>query len=160
MCGICGVVQADPQATVSRATLKRMCDTLTHRGPDDGGVVALDEAGLGHRRLSIIDLSNRAHQPMVSGSGRFWVTYNGEIYNYRTLRRELESCGHRFRSDSDTEVLVEGLDAWGLRGLLPKLDGIFAFAAWDRKHRTLLGARDQLGVKPFYYCQGPDRFVG
>lgn len=153
MCGICGVVYAHPQRKVSEETVLRMRDVLTHRGPDDAGVYIDGPVGLGHRRLTVIDLSSRARQPMVSGSGRYWITYNGEIYNYRTLRAQLSARGHKFRSDSDTEVLVEGLDEWGFPQLLQKLDGIFAFAAWDQKERRLLAARDPLGVKPFHYCE-------
>jgi asparagine synthase (glutamine-hydrolysing) len=151
MCGICGVVYADPQREVARETIVRMRDVLEHRGPDDAGLHVEGPVGLGHRRLSIIDLSERAHQPMASASGRYLLTYNGEIYNYQAIRDDLKALGHAFRSDSDTEVLVEGLDEWGLSGLLPRLDGIFAFAAWDRQERSLLAARDPLGVKPFYY---------
>lgn len=151
MCGICGIVYSDSKRQVSEYRLRRMRDVLTHRGPDDAGMLIEDAVGLGHRRLSIIDLSERGHQPMNSRSGRFCITYNGEIYNYPALRDELLMGGHQFRSDSDTEVLVEGLEEWGLLGLLSRMDGIFAFAAWDRLERKLLAARDHFGVKPFYY---------
>ena len=133
-----------------------MRDVLHHRGPDDAGLRIEGGVALGHRRLSILDLSERGHQPMDSGSGRYCIVYNGEIYNYRDLRAELD---REFRSDSDTEVLVEGLEAWGLDKLLARLDGIFAFAAWDRKERRLLCAVDPLGVKPFFYAETPEQFA-
>ena len=159
MCGICGVVNRDSGSHVRTETIQRMCSALAHRGPDDSGEIIEGPVGLGHRRLSILDLSARGHQPMTSKSGRFSITYNGEIYNYRDLRKELQKSGCLFNSDSDTEVLVEGLEHWGLTGLLSRLDGIFAFAAWDRSERRLLAARDPLGVKPFFYKIGPEQFL-
>jgi asparagine synthase (glutamine-hydrolysing) len=159
MCGICGIVNTDRGRLVSSDQLVAMRDTMVHRGPDDAGVMVEGHVGLAHRRLSILDLSERGHQPMKSSSKRFCVTYNGEIYNYRVLREELHSLGHDFRSDSDTEVLTEGLEAWGLSKLLSKLDGIFAFAAWDAQERQLVAARDHLGVKPFYYSWTPRQFL-
>ena len=155
MCGICGIVYSDQARTVSEQQVVAMRDVLAHRGPDDAGVFLEGPVGIGHRRLSIIDLSARARQPMTSASGRYCLTYNGEIYNFRQLREELEARGHRFISESDTEVLVEGLDEWDIPELLRKLDGIFAFAAWDRHERRLIAAVDPLGVKPFHYAATP-----
>jgi asparagine synthase (glutamine-hydrolysing) len=159
MCGICGIVNTETGRSVSPAQLELMRDTMIHRGPDDAGVMIEGRVGLGHRRLSILDLSERGHQPMDSASKRFCITYNGEIYNYKDLREQLRALGHAFRSDSDTEVLAEGLEAWGLSTLLSKLDGIFAFTAWDRQEQTLLAARDQLGVKPLYFSWTPQQFL-
>jgi asparagine synthase (glutamine-hydrolysing) len=163
MCGICGywtgarLVAADEQAMVAR----RMADTLRHRGPDDAGVWVDEDAGLslGHRRLSILDLSPQGHQPMVSGSGRFVLSYNGEIYNFASLRRELESAGAVFRGRSDTEVLLAGIEQWGLPGTLERAEGMFALALWDRRARTLSLARDRAGKKPLYYGHAGRSFV-
>jgi asparagine synthase (glutamine-hydrolysing) len=129
-----------------------MAHTLRHRGPDSSGVWSDPEAGIafGHRRLSIIDLSREGHQPMVSPSGRFVITYNGEIYNFLALRRELEALGYAFRGHSDTEVMLGAIDSWGLEATLSKLTGMFALALWDRESRTLHLVRDRLGKKPLY----------
>ncbi|MCH8063486.1 MAG: asparagine synthase (glutamine-hydrolyzing) [Chloroflexi bacterium] len=159
MCGICGLVNADSGRPVPAEQIRRMRDVMVHRGPDDAGEFLEGPVGLGHRRLSILDLSPRGHQPMSSASGRFWITYNGEIYNFRRLREDLEAKGYRFKSESDTEVLVNGFEEWGLAGLLPRLDGIFAFAVWDRAEQRLSAARDQLGVKPLYYTTSPQGFA-
>jgi asparagine synthase (glutamine-hydrolysing) len=158
MCGICGIVFRDRERTVDERTLIRMRDTMIPRGPDDAGIAIEGQWGLGHRRLSILDLSSRAKQPMTSASGRYCLTYNGEIYNFQQLRDELRGRGHDFRSEGDTEVLVEALDEWGLDETLRRIDGIFAFAAWDGRKRQLLAARDQFGIKPFYYAQRPEAF--
>jgi asparagine synthase (glutamine-hydrolysing) len=130
-----------------------MADTLEHRGPDDAGSWVDAGAGLalGFRRLSILDLSPLGHQPMTSESGRLVVAFNGEVYNFRELRRELEGLGHRFRGHSDTEVLLAACEQWGAGGALPRLEGMFALALWDRRARRLTLARDRLGVKPLYY---------
>ena len=130
-----------------------MAGTLDHRGPDDAGrwVDAAAGVALGHRRLSIIDLSAAGHQPMTSACGRFVITYNGEIYNYRELRQILEPRGHRFRGHSDTEVLLAAIAEWGIEETLPRLHGMFAFAFWDRSARRLILARDRVGKKPLYY---------
>ena len=132
-----------------------MSGALRHRGPDAAGGWLDPDAGiaLGHRRLSIIDLSENGAQPMVSRSGRRVISFNGEIYNFRELRRDLEAqinvCG--WRGHSDTEVLVEAIDHWGLAETLPRLNGMFAFAVWDRERRELSLARDAFGEKPIYY---------
>lgn len=150
MCGIAGILNLDdePAPTV---TLQRMTDALSHRGPDGDGFFVEGGLGFGHRRLAIIDLSPAGHQPMQSADGRLIVTYNGEIYNFRELRIELEALGHRFRSRTDTEVLLAALAQWG-EAAIPRLNGMFAFALWDRQRRELLLARDRYGVKPVYYA--------
>ncbi len=153
MCGIAGYVLLNPTVggfDPSRR-LRAMIGTLRHRGPDDEGVWSDDRCGLAHARLSIIDLSPAGHQPMGTEDARYWVSFNGEIYNFADLRRELESHGRRFRSHSDTEVLIEGYAVWG-DGLIDRLRGMFAFAIWDRAERRLLLARDRFGKKPLYWA--------
>lgn len=154
MCGIAGILHrgAHPDAT---GRVKAMADSIPHRGPDDEGFWADGDVALGFRRLSIVDLAT-GHQPMSNEDGTVWVVFNGEIYNHRTLRRELEQAGHRFATDhSDTEVLVHGYEQWG-EGLLPKLNGMFAFAIWDTKCRRLMLGRDRLGIKPLYLAERAD----
>jgi len=140
---------------IAPQTILRMTRALSHRGPDDEGVWVDPEAaiGFGHRRLSIIDVSAAGHQPMQSASGRFVITFNGEIYNYPDLRAELEAQGHQvaWRGHSDTEILLAGFDFWGVRSTLERAKGMFALALWDKKDRTLVLARDRLGEKPLYY---------
>jgi asparagine synthase (glutamine-hydrolysing) len=149
MCGIAGF-----SGNLEIQVLRRMADSILHRGPDDEGEFhdAGKGIGLAHRRLSILDLSPTGHQPMMSEDGSVVLVFNGEIYNFRELRTELESRGHRFRGHSDTEVLLALYMAKG-EHLLPYLNGIFAFALWDARQRTLLLARDGLGVKPLYYAE-------
>ena len=149
MCGIVGILSSD---RVDQAVVRRMRDQLVHRGPDHGGDWRSDDGqvGLGHRRLAIIDLDAAANQPFLSADGRFAITFNGEIYNYRHLRRMLEEDGVVFRTQSDTEVLVEAYRAWDADCLLA-LSGMFAFAIWDSRERTLFCARDRAGEKPFHY---------
>jgi asparagine synthase (glutamine-hydrolysing) len=151
MCGIAGVI--DPAGgPVDRALVRAMTATLARRGPDGEGYWNGPGVGLGHRRLRVIDLSAAADQPMGNEDGAVQVVFNGEIYNFADLRAELAGAGHRFRSRSDTEVLVHGYEAWG-DGLLDRIDGMFAFALWDARQRRLLAARDRMGKKPFYYAQ-------
>lgn len=149
MCGIAGVLDTTG-APVSIASLKRMTDCVAHRGPDGEGHYAFGPVGLGHRRLAIIDLSDAGHQPMASEDGSVMLTFSGEIYNFQPLRAELEALGHRFHSQTDTEVLVHGYEEWGDDTLL-RLNGMFAFALFDRPRRRLLLARDRYGVKPLYW---------
>ncbi len=154
MCGLTGIVDSSglPAETLRRH-VTRMAATLAHRGPDDSGVWVDESAGiaLGFRRLSIIDLSTAAHQPMMSGDGRYVLILNGEIYNYRDLRGELQQQGARFRSFSDTEVVLESIAAWGPEPAFCRLWGMFAIALWDRFDRLLYLARDRVGKKPLYY---------
>ena len=157
MCGITGLIHLDG-APVSPAILKKMTDAISHRGPDGEGQWVDRNIGLGHRRLAIIDLSPAGHQPMVSSDHRYVITYNGEIYNYRELRAELEAEGFRFRSQSDTEVLLNSISAWGTKAL-DKLNGMFAFALWDKQEQKLLVARDRYGIKPLYYSLSGNTFA-
>lgn len=136
---------------VSPAILKAMTDAIAHRGPDGEGHWVEGSVGLGHRRLAIIDLSPAGHQPMLSHDRRYVLSYNGEVYNYRELRVELETLGHRFYSTSDSEVVLCALSQWGLDALL-KFNGMFALAFWDRQEKSLLLARDRYGIKPLYYA--------
>jgi asparagine synthase (glutamine-hydrolysing) len=158
VCGICGIAFADATRVADRRVLNSMRDTLIHRGPDDAGSYVAPGIALGVRRLKILDLSDRGHMPMSTADGRYWIAYNGEIYNYQELRSGLETRGYRFRSDADTEVL---LNLFADRGpaMLDELNGMFAFGVWDTRERTLFLARDRLGVKPLLYWIGPDRFL-
>src|SRR5689334_5893855 len=154
MCGIAGIVGS---SRIDREVLERMTNAVAHRGPDDLGLwVDVDAGiGLGHRRLAIVDLSPAGHQPMVSHGGRFVLTFNGEIYNHADLRAELEAAGAvpdgGWRGHSDTEVFLEGIVTWGLAETLRRSAGMFAFALWDRRERTLSLVRDRFGEKPLYY---------
>ena len=151
MCGICGIAFADGNRSVPLELLRRMNETLRFRGPDAEGVHVDGGTGLGHRRLSVIDL-NGGTQPMTDPSGRVAVTFNGEIYNFRELRKELQAAGFPFRTASDTEVLLLGYLHWG-EEMVERLLGMFAFGIWDRGKETLLLARDRLGVKPLYWAE-------
>jgi asparagine synthase (glutamine-hydrolysing) len=149
MCGICGKLNLDRQAPVDRRELEAMTDTIRHRGPDDEGYYLDGPVGLGFRRLSIIDLSG-GHQPMSDQDETVWVVFNGEIYNFLELRKELEGFGHVFRTRSDTEVIVHGYKQWGDE-VLNRLNGMFGVAVWDVRQRRLLVARDAFGIKLVYY---------
>lgn len=155
MCGISGIWERNG---CSLQDLKRrasaMTQTLSHRGPDDSGVWLSEQAGIafGHRRLAIIDLSSMGHQPMVSANGQYTITFNGEVYNFRELKAELERCGVQFRGHSDTEVIVEGFAQWGVKSTIARLNGMFAIAAWDAGERQLFLARDRMGEKPLYWA--------
>jgi asparagine synthase (glutamine-hydrolysing) len=163
MCGIAGIF--DPLATTDAqalaSSLARMTAALSHRGPDDSGEWIDASAGmaLGHRRLSVIDLSPAGHQPMVSHAGRYVLSYNGEVYNFARLRAELERTGVRFAGHSDTEVLLAGIETWGIREMLHRCNGMFAFALWDRRQRTLTLVRDRIGEKPLYYGRAGPHIV-
>jgi asparagine synthase (glutamine-hydrolysing) len=149
MCGLTGVFDCSGQP-VDAAVLRRMTMALAHRGPDGDGFFVDGGIGLGHRRLSIIDLSEAAAQPLPNEDGTVQLIYNGEIFNFRELRSELEDRGHRFRSKTDSEVIVHGYEEWG-DDCVTKLNGMFAFALWDSRQRRLLLARDRYGIKPLYY---------
>lgn len=149
MCGIAGLVRTDLEA-VSPVVVQRMTDAIAHRGPDGSGHWCEGPVGLGHRRLAIIDLSPAGHQPMQSPDQRYLLTYNGEIYNFRELRTELEGLGRQFHSQTDSEVVLAALAEWGV-GALARFNGMFAFALWDRHARRLTLARDRYGIKPLYY---------
>ena len=154
MCGIAGLLSSHA-LTAERVSddLQKMTRMLIHRGPDDGGVWcdAAAGVGFGHRRLSIVDLSPLGHQPMGSRSGRYTITFNGEIYNYRELRAELNALAHTFRGTSDTEVLLAAIEEWGLSQALQRCTGMFALGVWDARERVLYLARDRFGEKPLYY---------
>jgi len=150
MCGICGIYNLDPQHNINKASLEQMTRTLRHRGPDDEGFYLDGSLGLGHRRLSIIDLSPAGHQPMTNEDGRLWIVHNGEVYNYQELRQGLVQRGHDLRSYTDTEVILHLYEEEG-PDCVRKLNGMFAFCIWDVRKRTLFAARDHFGIKPFYY---------
>lgn len=151
MCGITGYIEYS-STPASISTLKNMTDSIAHRGPDGEGLWVRDNVAIGHRRLSIIDLSDAGHQPMQSLDGRFILSYNGEVYNYKELRMELERLGHKFSSQTDSEVVLFSLIQWGSEAL-EKFNGMFALAFWDDYKKTLFVARDRYGIKPlYYYC--------
>jgi asparagine synthase (glutamine-hydrolysing) len=166
MCGIAGAVfWARPSGGAAAVSVvERMTEALAHRGPDGKGVLDCRErepggrralAVLGHRRLAIIDLTDRAAQPMASERQPIWITFNGEIYNFKAIRADLEGLGRRFRSDSDTEVVLQGYEQWG-EGVVERLRGMFAFAIWDAHNQRLFVARDRLGIKPLYLYRARD----
>ncbi|MEO8975113.1 MAG: asparagine synthetase B, partial [Casimicrobiaceae bacterium] len=154
MCGITGIFDTRGARAIDRAALARMNASQIHRGPDESGVHVEPGVGLGHRRLSIIDLST-GQQPLYNEDGSVCVIFNGEIYNYQELIPELTSLGHHFHTRSDTEVIVHAWEAWGER-CVERFRGIFAFVLWDRNSSTLFLARDRFGVKPLYYALLPD----
>lgn len=157
MCGITGLIQLSGDA-VSPVVLQRMTDAIAHRGPDGEGHWIEGNIGLGHRRLAIIDLSPMGHQPMITADHRYAFAYNGEIYNFRELRSELEAAGYSFRSKTDTEVVLYALAHWG-PAALERFNGMFALALWDRHEKTLLLARDRYGIKPLYYANQGGNFA-
>jgi len=154
MCGIAGIFHVESSKPVDPERIKRMTDAIAHRGPDGSGVWTAPGIGLGHRRLSIIDLGGGA-QPMLTEDERLVLSFNGEIYNFRELRKELEAIGHHFRTHSDSEVILEAYRAWG-PPCVERLHGMFAFALYDQANRQLLLARDRLGVKPLYHARLAD----
>ncbi len=157
MCGIAGVLHFNGDQ-VSRDLVKKMTDVIAHRGPDGEGDYVEGPVGLGHRRLSIIDLSEAGRQPMMSNCGRYVLSYNGEIYNFKELRVELEAKGYWFRSKTDTEVVLNAFSVWGGKAL-HRFNGMFAFAIWDRRRQTLFLARDRYGIKPLYYSLQGNTFL-
>jgi asparagine synthase (glutamine-hydrolysing) len=159
MCGIAGIVRLDGAPAGSDPELVRlMCDVQAHRGPDDSGVHDVGSATLGAVRLSIIDLSPAGHMPMSDASGRWWITYNGEVYNHRELRTELEALGHAFRSETDTEVVLHAFMQWGVEGL-QRIAGMYAFAVYDSEADELTLVRDRIGIKPLYFARRGERFL-
>ncbi|MEL0250939.1 MAG: XrtA/PEP-CTERM system amidotransferase [Novosphingobium sp.] len=157
MCGIAGIVHTEGFKPVDPDRIRRMCNAIAHRGPDGEGVWTAPGVGLGHRRLSIIDLAG-SPQPMLAGEGDAVIVFNGEIYNYKELRRELQALGAQFRTDGDTEVILQAWRHWGT-ACLPRLHGMFAFALHDLRQRTTLLARDRLGVKPLFTARLADGAV-
>lgn len=153
MCGIVGTIGIG-----DRSLIEEMTAIMAYRGPDDTGIYEDGSVRLGHRRLSILDLSEAGHQPMSSSDGQLVIIYNGEIYNFLELRRELEAQGYRFQSNSDTETILYAYQAYGL-GCLQRLEGMFALAIWDRQRQQLVLARDRLGIKPLFYCQTEEGFA-
>src|SRR5712692_4406025 len=156
MCGIVGLASRVPIARPD--LLVAMRDTMRHRGPDDAGVWWSPDrrVGLAQRRLAIIDLSPGGHQPMTDASGQLWITFNGEIYNYQELRRELQARGHYFRTASDTEVILAAYRTWGT-DCLSHLNGMFAFGLYDSATRRVFLARDRAGEKPLFYYHTPGK---
>ena len=158
MCGICGKLYFETERTATRQELSQMARTMAHRGPDGEGAWVSGPVGLAHRRLAIIDLREVAAQPMSNADGSVWITFNGEIYNFKALRTDLEARGYHFRTDSDTEVIIHAYTEYG-RGCLEHLRGMFALAIWDARTQTLFLARDRVGKKPLFYYLGRDRFL-
>ncbi|MFY9742675.1 MAG: asparagine synthase (glutamine-hydrolyzing) [Candidatus Sulfotelmatobacter sp.] len=157
MCGIAGILEFDRGAHVDADVLRRMCTAMSHRGPDDDGFFIDGRIGLGMRRLSIVDLAT-GHQPMSNEDGSIWIVFNGEIYNHRSLREELITRGHQYRTQSDTETIVHLYEEYG-KECVQHLRGMFAFAIWDATRKSLFVARDRLGIKPLYYRLTPDSFI-
>ena len=149
MCGIAVAIGLNGRP-IERAAIERMAQSLVHRGPNDSGMYLDGAVGMGFRRLSILDLSEAGHQPMVSEDGQHVLVFNGEIFNYVELRAELRQMGYQFRSSGDSEVLLAAYRQWG-RDCLAKLNGMWAFVIYDRPHRRIFGSRDRFGVKPLYY---------
>ncbi|HEX5735895.1 MAG TPA: asparagine synthase (glutamine-hydrolyzing) [Blastocatellia bacterium] len=158
MCGIAGLI-GEPDGQAARARVASMTGALARRGPDGEGIEVWSQAALGHRRLAIFDLSGAGRQPMLSEDARVGVVFNGAIYNFLDLRRDLQSLGHLFKSDTDTEVLINGYFEWGLDGLVARLKGMFAFGLWDDRSQRLFLVRDRLGVKPLFYAIGNNRLA-
>lgn len=153
MCGIAGALYFN-RASIEAERIQDMTDVLVHRGPDDEGIYVSGSMGLGHRRLAIIDLSPAGKQPMANEDRTIWITFNGEIYNFMGIRHELEKKGHRFRSATDTEVVIHAYEEWGI-DCLKRLNGMFAFGLWDEGQQCLWLVRDRLGLKPLFYCHLP-----
>lgn len=160
MCGVCGILATGPRFPCDVGLVSAMRETMHHRGPDDGGSWSSDDGrvALGHRRLSIVDLSPAGHNPMPNEDGTVWITYNGEVYNHGALRAELEAKGHVYRSRTDTETILHLYEEEG-PACVERLHGMFAFAIWDARREELFLARDRLGIKPLYYAQPSGGFL-
>ncbi len=161
MCGIVGVINRESQNKEEfEKILSSMRDTMIHRGPDGYGnwISENGKIGLGHRRLSIIDLSNAGKQPMSNPEKTIWITYNGEIYNHMEVRAELEKLGYKYHSGTDTETIIYAYQEWGIE-CLNKFNGMFAFGLWDTKINTLFLVRDRIGIKPLYYTDTGKNFL-
>ncbi len=152
MCGICGFNWEDKKLIIS------MSKIMAHRGPDQNGIYTDSNISLGHKRLSIIDLSEKGKQPMQNEDGSIWIIFNGEIYNYLSIREELKKKGHRFNSNTDTEVIIHAYEEFGTE-CIKKFNGMFAFAIWDSKNKTIFIARDRIGIKPLFYFYDGKRFI-
>jgi asparagine synthase (glutamine-hydrolysing) len=157
MCGIAGIFEFGQDAHVDSVILRRMCDVMAHRGPDDDGIFTQGKIGIGMRRLSIVDVAT-GHQPLSNEDGSVWIVFNGEIYNHLTLREDLIARGHRYRTQSDTETIVHLYEEYG-KECVQHLQGMFAFAIWDARKKSLFIARDRLGIKPLYYCLSAQNFI-
>ncbi len=157
MCGIFGLYYRDRSRTVEERRVIAATDTMMHRGPDDSGYYMKGNVGLGHRRLSIIDLS-RGHQPMFNEDGRIALVYNGEIYNYKEIQEQLLGRGHVFTTDCDTEVIIHAYEEWGTKSV-EKYIGMFVFCLWDGRTDSLWIVRDRLGIKPLYYYSDSEKFI-
>ena len=154
MCGLTGFWSFKKPQNHAKETLTKMTQAIAHRGPDSNGIWFNSEQGLGlgHQRLSIVDLSANGHQPMFSSSGQSTIVYNGEIYNAKAIRQKLlKEYSLTFKGDSDTEVILEACEAWGVEATLKQLNGMFAFAYWSKSQKTLTLARDRVGIKPLYW---------
>jgi asparagine synthase (glutamine-hydrolysing) len=158
MCGINGIINLKNQLNISQKIIENMNNCINHRGPDDSGIYISEQIGLGSTRLSILDLSINGHMPMVSENKRYWIVYNGEIFNFKELKNDLEGKSISFKSTSDTEVLLKLYEIYG-KMMLDKLNGMFAFAIWDTLEKELFIARDRMGVKPFYYTIHNNQFI-
>jgi asparagine synthase (glutamine-hydrolysing) len=157
MCGIAGILEFGKDSSVDSGVLRRMCDVMAHRGPDDDGIFTQGRIGLGMRRLSIVDLAT-GHQPLSNEDGSIWIVFNGEIYNHRSLRDDLITRGHHYRTQTDTETIVHLYEEYG-KDCVQHLRGMFAFAIWDTKRKSLFIARDRLGIKPLYYRHTNQNFL-
>src|SRR6185436_1389996 len=157
MCGIAGIVASERLPADAGTRVRLMRDVVAHRGPDGAGLAVDEQAALGHRRLSIVDLA-AGSQPLANEDETVWIVFNGEIYNHADLRPGLESAGHRYRTRCDTETIVHAYEQWG-DACVERLRGMFAFAIWDRRRQRLLLARDRLGVKPLYWAIAGDRLL-
>ncbi len=158
MCGVAGYINFNGESA-DKSVLRAMSDAISHRGPDGEGQMVEGPCGLSHRRLAIIDLSDASLQPIVSGSGRFVMVYNGELYNYAEIRQQLTAKGHVFRTEGDTEVVLEAIAEWGMEAAVKRFNGMFGLAVWDRRDKTLQLARDRYGIKPLYYVHNDRKFA-